>query len=72
MALWDVRPGRTGAEPPVNAVQDLAVISTGTPLGLSRQQRRDDGALQIAQFVTACAHQKLLERSPGLGIWRFL
>src|SRR5262249_48945636 len=57
IALGNVCPGRTGAKAPVDAVQDLAVIGARHPSRLIRQQRCDDGPLEIGQFVTACAHR---------------
>ena len=57
IALGDIGPRRTAAQPPEYAVEDTAVINPFHAARLIRQQRRDDLPLGVREFV-AC-HLKL-------------
>ena len=57
VALRNVRPGRAGPQPPVDAVQHLPIIGPRHPARLVRQQRLDDRPFEIRQLVAACAHR---------------
>jgi hypothetical protein len=60
MALGDVGPGRTGPEPPVDAVQDPTIIDPRNPARLVRQKWRDDRPLEVGQLVATLGQAALL------------
>ena len=53
VALGNISPRRARAQPPVDAVEHLAVVGAGNATRLIRQERFDDRPLEIGQLVTA-------------------
>ncbi len=51
--VWDVSPGRAGAEAPEDAVEHAPIIHPRHPSWLVGQKRLDHPPLAVAQFVTA-------------------
>src|SRR5258706_7902600 len=60
IALGNVGPWRARAQPPIDAVEDAAVVRPRHAAGLVRKQRLDDGPFEIGQLITARRHCKVL------------
>src|SRR5580700_5788059 len=60
VTLRDLVPRRARAQPPIDAVQHLAVIGTRLASRLVRQKGADDRPFKIRQLVAACSHDSLL------------
>src|SRR5258706_12192860 len=60
IALGNVGPWRARAQPPIDAVEDAAVVRPRHAAGLVRKQRLADGPFEIGQLITARRHCKVL------------